>query len=246
MKTDINLEKQLSILCRKGILEQTFENNQYLKVAYKGTEKLISSKWNIKIYTSGSVVCNDVYTLEKIMLNQLKEPDNSLKVIQIDDAGWGFPLLGVMVGVTDGEKVITDTIDVSFFQGSLFKSKEYLQAYALKGLNIVQDVFKANPAEYRIEICTGFINRKLKDLLRIKKFDVKVTEIKGLLQDQLELKFKNYVKETLNNDLAYDPKELKNEGKNIGTKYYDVLNWGKENVPHLLKSGWKSMKDMKI
>jgi hypothetical protein len=84
------------------------------------------------------------------------------------------------------------------------------------------------------------VNTGLKDLLRRKGFDVRVVEIKGLLQDTLEDLFKQYVKSQLKADLAYDPKEYKDK-RALGRKYYAVLEWGKKYAPHLLKSGWKSM-----
>jgi phage-related protein len=100
-------------------------------------------------------------------------------------------------------------------------------------------VFQARPKTHRIEICTGFINGKLKEALRKKSYDVRVVEITGLLQDKLEGLFKQYIKHITGQDLAYDPKEIKKE--DIPRYYYKVLDWGKKNAPHLLKSGWKSM-----
>ena len=72
-------------------------------------------------------------------------------------------------------------------------------------------------------------------------FDVRTVEIKGLLQDELENIYKRYVEEQTGVNLAYDPKEI-----TIGTlvfKYGVALEWGINNAPNLLKSGWKSMID---
>jgi len=192
----------------------------------------------VKIYNSGSIVCNDLDTLTKIEKGIITGPDKGLKLLQIDDAGIGFPLLGVMVGVTDGVDVRTGTVSVSFFQGMPYERKEYLNEYARKGLKVLES-FGAKADYHRIEICTGFINTALKEALRSLGFDVRVVEVRGLLQDRLEALFRAYVKDTLKMDLAYDPKDMaKNK---IGLKYYEVLNWGKRNAPHLLKTGWKSM-----
>jgi hypothetical protein len=238
MRNSPILEQHLSELCSQKELEIRTENNPYLEVSYKGTGKLISPKWNVKIYTSGSVVCNDEYTLKKILDGTLK-PANNLKVIQIDDAGCGFPLCGTMVGVTDGFEIWTDTIDVSFFQSPKFEEKTYLQEFARKGIQVLA-LANADPKTHRIEICTGFINTCLRDRLRDMGYDVRVTEIKGLLQDRLEQLFKEHVAKETGKDLAYDPKEIRKE--NLGRNYYQVLNWGKVNTPHLLKSGWGSIK----
>jgi len=242
MRTSPELEIQLQKLEQQGLLRRRFENNSYLKVSYQGAGTLVTPKWNIKIYTSGSAVCTDGALLQSLLKGTLKPPDQSLKVIQIDDAGWGFPLLGVMVGATDGQRVVTGTIDVSYFKPETFPRKEYLKAYANKGMSILLNDFKIDKKIHRIEICTGYINRTLKNQLATDGFDVRITEIKGLLQDSLERLFKEYVHQELGVDLAYDPKEL-GDPRAISAEYYKVLEWGKSNAPHLLKTGWKSMNE---
>jgi hypothetical protein len=239
-KSTRELEQKLQAMCLQGALEVRRENNPYLKISYKGADGLISSKWNVKIYTSGTLVCNDMGTLNQILAGTLKEVDASLKVLKIDDAGIGFPLCGSLVGVSDGERVVTDVVPVRFFQSPQFEKETYLKVYAELGLRIVMEVFKADTRSHRIEICTGHINTFLKELLRQKGFDVRVTEITGLLQDNLEQLFRDHVKEQTQKDLGYDPKTLKKS--DLGMAYYRVLNWGKRNAPHLLKSGWGSMR----
>ena len=241
MRNSEQLETKLWEMRNRGELVERTENNPHLKVSYKGTGSLIPEKWNVKIYKSGAVVCVDLPVLEDIMNDKLVAPDETKTVIQIDDAGIGFPLLGVMAGATNGTTVETDIVGVSFFQSPAFENKEYLKEYARKGWNLITKKFKASPKIHRIEICTGFVNTELKSLLRSYGFQVNVVEVKGLLQDNLERLFKEYVHTTLGIDLAYDPKEMKAAGNNIGRTYYQVLGWGKQNAPHLLKTGWKSM-----
>jgi hypothetical protein len=241
MRTSPELENKLAGLKDQGFLELRFEANSYLKVSYKGTGGLVTPKWNIKIYTSGSVVCTDGTLLQSLIQGTLNAPDQSLKVIQVDDSGWGFPLMGVMVGISDGIKVVTGIIDVSYFKSDAFEKKEYLKAYSDKGRKILFEDFNAHREIHRIEICTGYINRTLKTDLVELGFDVRITEIKGLLQNSLERLFKEYVQKELDIDLAYDPKEL-GDPREISSHYYSALNWGKAHAPHLLKSGWKSMK----
>jgi hypothetical protein len=233
------MENKLRELASKGILVPRTENNPYLKMSYKGAGNLVSDKWNIKIYTSGAIVCNDNKTLQDLLHDRIREPDPTLKLIQIDDAGGGFPLCGVMIGIALNNEVYTDTVGVDLFQEPKYSKRLYLKEYAKKGLQILQTL-GACPKTHRIEICTGFINRTLRDDLRAIGHDVRVTEIKGILQDRLEVLFKEYVLAQTGKDLAYDPKAL-SKGS-IGQAYYKVLNWGKENTPHLLKSGWGSLK----
>lgn len=239
MNSNPTLEEKLRKFCLAGHITPRTEKNQYLKLSYKGTDGLVSSKWNVKIYTTGSIVCNDGKLLQDILNDKLKAPDKQLTVLQIDDAGVGFPLLGVMIGVSDGKTIETDTVDVKYFQKGLFENKEYLKIFRDKGINIVYNIFMASPKTHRIEICSGFINSVLKNTLRDQGFDVRVTEIKGMLQDDLERLFKNYVKSTLKHDFAYDPKGMTKKG--IADHYYRTVNWGKQHAPHLLKTGWKNL-----
>lgn len=245
MKTSQSLEEALRKASNAGLIVPRRENNQYLKVSYKGAGDPLSEKWNVKIYTSGSVVCVDEKVLDDILENRVGMVDKSKALIQCDDSGWGFPLLGCMVGMTDGKRVETDVVDVSYFQPPAFDNKAYLTEYARRGLKLATKVFGASPETHRIEICTGYVNSELRKLLRSRGFDVTVVEIKGLLQDTLEDLFKQYVRETLGVDLAYDPKEIKDQGggkKAVAEHYYKVLEWGKLNAPHMLKTGWQSMR----
>ena len=239
MRSDQSLESALQKNCDLGIIIPRFENNIYLKVSYKGTGKLVSQKWNIKIYTSGAVVCNDFVTLNKLINNELKPPSEALKLIKIDDAGIGFPALGVMVGVCDDVKLESGMVNVSYFKEDTFEKKLYLKEYSRLGLSILHDHFGTSPSTHRIEICTGHINTVLKTDLRNLGYDVRVVEIVGMLQDQLEIRFKEEIKKQIGLDLGYDPKGMKKN--QIAKKYKYVLEEIRRLKPELLKSGWKSM-----
>jgi hypothetical protein len=238
MRSTNILEQKLLALSGTVLVPRT-ENNRSLKVSYKGAGTLISPKWNVKIYNSGSVVCTDEKVLEDILQDKLNKPDASKRVIQIDDCAWGFPLFGVMVGVYDGKQLLTRVVDVSYFQGIKYERKEYLNAYAEAGRDLIYKEFKAFPDTHRVEICTGYINSELRTRLREDGFYVRVVEITGYLQDNLEGLFKDYVKKETGQDLAYDPKGMSKV--DLAGNYYKALEWGKKNAPHLLKSGWESI-----
>jgi hypothetical protein len=241
MKSNPEMEQKLLEAVKKGLIVTRTENNPTLKCSYKGAGTLVTPKWNVKIYKSGTVVCTDMIVLQELLGDKISPPDSKLKLVQIDDSGFGSPLLGVMVGIhiSGEDKVWTDAVPVIYFQDPLYETKAYLDEYAKLGMHIL-DRLNVKPETHRIEICTGFINKNLKNDLRKYGYDVRVAEIKGLLQDQLEHLFRDYVKFTTGKDLAYDPKVL--SGKQLGTYYYSVLNWGMANAPHLLKSGWKAVK----
>lgn len=239
--TNGTLERVLKRMVDQKLIVPRTENNKYLVVSYKGADTLITSKWNIKIYNTGSGVCTDVEVIKDFVGGRLIPPDPNLTVIKIDDAGWGSPLGGVVIGCSDEKKIVTDIIDVAFFRKGPFERREYLRAYSEQGWALIRKYFDADPSTHRIEICTGYVNESLRNLLREKGFDVRQVEIRGLLQDTLEKKFKEYIKEVTGGaDLAYDPKELNKS--EISNYYYLALKFGKEQAPHLLKTGWKAIR----
>ncbi|MFH1612114.1 MAG: hypothetical protein ABIB46_00010 [bacterium] len=230
---------------QKGFIEKRYENNSCLLASFRGIEeKGITPKWNVKIYMYNqkkqgySIVCVDTHILENLVKEDYESfIPPSLKVLQIDDAGWGFPLCGVMVGVSDGEQIKTKVVTVEYFQEH-FQTKLYLEKYASLAIEIL-DEFHASFEQYRIEICTGHVNKLLKEQLREKGYDVRVTEIKGLLQDTLEELFRKYVIEDIGSDIYYDPKNM--EKNEISKIYKKALEFGKKYYPHKIKSGWSSI-----
>jgi hypothetical protein len=238
MESTPKMEQALQLCAAAGHITPRIEKNQYLKVSYRGTGKIISEKWNVKIYTSGSVVTTDQKTLMDIIEGILKPPDTSLKVIQIDDAGIGFPLCGIMIGVTDGTSIWTDTVDVKLFQKKAYEQKEYVKDYTQKGIDILSKI-GVSTKTHRIEICSGYINVALKEQLRNFGFDVTIADIKGPLQDKLEDLYRRHVREITGKNLGYDPKGLTKD--QIALNFYSAVNWGKKFAPELLKNGWKAL-----
>lgn len=244
--------ERLRLAERLGYIKKRNENNQYLIISFSGVEeKGITPKWNIKIYThnkkkkSHSIVCVDSHIL-KLLVEKKYEYfiPPSLDVLQIDDAGWGFPLCGVMVGVSDEKIVKTAIVPVEYFRNDTknsFDSKKYLKKYANLAIELVRN-FDATPKTHRIEICTGYVNQPLREMLRTLGFDVRVVEIKGLLQDELENIFKKYVFETIGADIYYDPKEMKKA--DIPKAYYKCLRYGMNNCPDQVKTGWESINEI--
>jgi len=242
MKDTPDMLKTLSEFSAKGLLVPRRENNIYLKYSYRGSGTKIPKTWNVKVYTSGSVVCNDQLVLEQIISGSFTGPNYSLKMLQIDDSGVGFPMCGVMVGVADGRELMTAVVDVQYFREGSFEKKEYLNVYSKHARAIIRGHFHATPETHRVEICTGYINSVLKEDLRKEGFDVQVTEIKGFLQDNLEDCFREYINKTLGADLSYDPKEFSSK-KTLSQQYHKVLLWGQQHRPDMLKNGWKALKN---
>ena len=240
---------KLKLAVKKGFLVSAPENNEYLICAYKGVEeKGITPKWNIKLYKFNhkkqghSLVCVDKYVLENLIrenYTSFTPPD--LQVLRIDDAGWGFPLCGVMVGVCDEEEVLTATVPVEYFRSDTpnhFATKKYLTKYAELALELI-NTFGGSSKTHRIEICTGYVNQPLREKLRNLNFDVRVVEIKGMLQDELEIIYRDYISIDVGADIYYDPKEMNKSA--IPKRYYECLDYGRKYCPEKIKTGWKSI-----
>jgi hypothetical protein len=247
-ETEFIIDKLKQASAREFIKDKP-ENNPSLLASYKGAEgKGISPKWNVKIYTYNkkkkghSLVCGDKHVLGRLLDEDYESfipPD--LQVLQIDDAGWGFPLCGVMVGISDEERVFSAVVPVEYFRDDsefLFQIKEYLQRYTELATQLL-DQFGASPNTHRIEICTGFVNQPLRDRLRELGYDVRVVEIKGLLQDELEEQYRAYVAEEVGSDIYYDPKSI--DRSQITRRYRECLEYGNKNCPHLIKTGWEAI-----
>ena len=243
------LEK-LSQASEEGFIASKSENNPYLLAAYVGVEgRGITPKWNLKIYTFNkkkkghSLVCVDIHILSKLLeedYDSFIPPD--LQVLRIDDAGWGFPLCGMAVGVSDEQEAQTAIVPVEFFRDDIdnnFQEKRYLEKYMELALHLL-DQFGANPSTHRIEICTGYVNQPLRAELRSLGYDVRVEEIKGMLQDKLEKAYREYVIEEVGSDIYYDPKEMNKS--EISRMYDESLKFGKEHCPHKVKTGWNAIR----
>jgi hypothetical protein len=263
MKTKINLSKrtftseeisfirkQLKAASTLGFITSRKENNPYLLVSYKGVEQMgISPKWNVKIYTYSedrrghSIVCVDMLVLDRLIREDYDSfIPPALPVIKIDDAGWGFPLCGVMVGVSDEKNVYTAVVPVEYFRHDTrqhaFRTRQYLQEYTRLALGLLNQLGVSH-GTHRIEICSGFVNQPVREKLRRQGYDVRVVEIKGLLQDRLEKLYKAYVLEDVGRDIYYDPKDM--EKAKIPKRYYECLEFGKKHCPDKIKSGWKAI-----
>ncbi|MDO8725627.1 MAG: hypothetical protein Q7J35_06135 [Candidatus Methanoperedens sp.] len=111
MATQPITQTQLEMLRKLG-LPEVKENNQWLVLHLKGDGVRAPRSWNAKIYTNSSGKMK-VVTIDTAILAALLEgrqlarkivppakPEAS-RVISIDDSGWGFPLLGTLIGLHD-------------------------------------------------------------------------------------------------------------------------------------------------
>ena len=216
-------------------------NSPYVVLSVRGDGVRASGKWNARVYRDKGgrlkLVTADLKTLQDML--EGRAPAAKKRTVAVDDAGWGFPLGGVMIGASDGRKIETGMVPVEYFQGERFGRHEYLEYAARVTLDLLGR-FNARPADSLVEICTGYVNVGSKKALREAGYEVNVVEIKGLLQDELEKRFAEYVK-SLGYPGYVDPKETHDPKK----PFEGVIKWIKdkpEERMRLAKTGWKYFK----
>ena len=195
-------------------------------------------KWNAKVYRDKdgnlTLVTVDMVTLKRMI--EGRSIANGKKIISVDDAGWGFPLGGVLIGATDSKRIETGLIGVECFQGACFRDHAYLREAATVTLSLLKR-FNASPDDTQVEICSGYVNSESKNALREAGYEVNVVEVTGLLQFELEQQFKEYV-DSLGYHAYFDPKEV----HDASTPFKKVIEWIDEKPEErmkLAKSGWK-------
>lgn len=211
-------------------LPEVSGRNQYISLHVRGDGVRAPRTWNARVYRNShgslKLVTTDIGTLEKMLSG--KAEDKKERKIQVDDSGWGFPLGGMLIGAFDGVRVETGLVDIKYFQGAAFAGKEYLEEASRVTLTLLKKL-SASPDKAMVEICTGFVNTRSKEALRSAGYQVDVTEITGTLQDDLEKRFKEYIR-----SLGY-------EGR---MSVQDSMRWIDEKPDERLKiakTGWKTL-----
>jgi len=240
---------------RKLGFPEVKENNLWLVLRVKGDGVRAPEAWNAKVYTNSAgnmkVVTTDMVTLEALLSGPprttLPEHEKPGRIISIDDSGWGFPLLGALIGVYDSQsgQILTDEIPVEYFQPPKFHEKQYL-IYASNIAMKMLEKLDVHPGDERllIKVCTGYMNSDIVHALGKVGFKVQTCKIEEPLQSTLETAHKKYICEGVSADLYYDPKELSQV--DIPRNFKQVVNWINENNAwNIAKTGWKFFKTMK-
>jgi len=230
----VELIEKLGLPCLRGA-------NPYVVLSVRGDGVRASEKWNASVYRDShgrlKLVTSDLKTLQD-MLDGRSSPRKA-KTVKADDAGWGFPLGGVMIGAQEGGRIETGLVPVEYFQGERFQRHEYLE----KAAQVTVDLLKkldARPEDTLVEICTGYVNVGSKNALRDAGYEVKVVEITGLLQAELEKRFSEYV-ESLGYHGYFDPKETHDPKKPFDKIIAWIMEKPEERMK-IAKTGWKYFK----
>jgi len=170
------------------------KNAVFMILNVKGNGVEIPESFRLTIYrrNTGTIT---VYTNCRDELAQLYRGVNpwtmmkgSRKIrVQIDDSGWGSILGGMLFGMwieAHNRYEVREVPVTAFKQGRGF----YLQATS----DAVQELLNGlDPEKYYLELCTGWIFSKTREVLKKIRWQVIPQKIEGFLQDRLEADFKN-------------------------------------------------------
>ncbi len=125
-------------------------------------------------------------------MQDLKERDPSFyPEIEIDDAGWGDLVGGVVIGGYNplNEEFRWTAIPVEHFQGEAFARKDYL-AEAQRAVTRVLGDLRADKRFHQVALCTGYVFTHAARSLRRKGWRVVRRAIEGRCQALVEERFK--------------------------------------------------------
>ena len=156
--------------------------------------------------------------------------------VEIDDAGWGDLLGGVVIGCyrTETGQFVHRLIDIRFFQDPTFDHKDYLDEASRLVQEMVQELKVDAPEP--IMVCTGYVLSRAVYGLQQQGFKVSTGKITGPLQELGEQTFLNELKK-----LGYEPiPNREANGKMRARSFYSMLNWMKEKPERCqyAKMGW--------
>lgn len=159
--------------------------------------------------------------------------------LQIDDAGVGDLLSGVIIGAyrPETDRFDFEMVDVHFFQKGRFRRKAYLTEVVSAVLLLVKRLGLSE--EEPIQICSSFVFDKAVKELRSRYGESRVTVVKivGKAQDKTE---KAYLDEL--RKLGYEPIPDREERR--GRSFFHMLRWLKKDRSRLAyaKTGWPRLR----
>ncbi|MFB0557971.1 MAG: hypothetical protein ACETVY_02530 [Candidatus Bathyarchaeia archaeon] len=163
--------------------------------------------------------------------------------IQIDDAGYGDLLFGVVIGAykPDTDYFTYDVVNVRFFKEPMFEKKIYLDEAGRIALRLVERL-KPEDGE-SIEVCRGDILDRAAGTLKEVYGDERVIRVKveGRAQHLVE---EAYLDEIRN--LGYEP--IQDRTEKWAKSFWHMYRWLRTN-PEMLsyaKTGWPRLKRFKL
>jgi hypothetical protein len=163
--------------------------------------------------------------------------------IQIDDAGYGDLLYGVVIGAykVESDHFVYDIVDVKYWQNPLYVRNEFKKEAARIALNLIERLEPEQDED--IEICQGnILDIATEAISNIYGADVvKRCKIDNRAQDLVESAYLDEIR-----NLGYNP--IEERTKKWVKNFWDMYNWLKEDPVRLkwAKSGWPRLKKYKL
>ncbi len=163
-------------------------------------------------------------------------------MLQIDDAGWGSPIGGVLIAgyrPETGEFAVAE-IAVEHFQPPKFQQHTYLHAAVDATRQVLATL--ASPANERVEICSGFVHGHTHAWLAESGRPWQIIKVEGMLQELIENALADYLR-----GLGFEPPKSTEQ---YGALFYQSIKWLKDgrmdragmNAERMrvAKTGWAS------
>jgi hypothetical protein len=163
--------------------------------------------------------------------------------IQIDDAGYGDLLYGVVIGAyqPETELFFYDVIDVKYWQDPLYKKNMFKEEASKISLRLIKRL-KPKQGEI-IEVCQGnILDIATKSISDAYGEDfVKRCKIDNRAQHLVESAYLDEIR-----NLGYKP--IENRTKNWVKNFWHMYNWLKRKPSRLkwAKSGWPRLQKYKL
>ncbi|MFX1474636.1 MAG: isopentenyl phosphate kinase [Promethearchaeota archaeon] len=152
----------------------------------------------------------------------------------VDDAGWGDPVGGVIIGIyrVETEEYLSREIEVTHFQPPNFTQRTYLN----RGLELVLEGFRCLfvQKDEPIHVCRGVVLDGVREGLTHRGYEVIPTKIEGRLQELVEASLvESLARLGLPNIPTVSGKE----------RFFRQLEWIQEDLrrrERFAKTGWKN------
>ncbi len=138
--------------------------------------------------------------------------------IQIDDAGWGSPIGGVLIAGyrPETQEFAVAEIAVEHFQPPRFQQRTYLDAAVDATIEVVLRKLNS-PGNENIAICSGFVHDKTRAFLAQSHRPWQTVKIEGPLQTLIEAALADYLR-----GLGFEPPKSTEQ---YGALFYQAIKW---------------------
>lgn len=163
-----------------------------------------------------------------------------MNIIEIDDAGWGSLIGGMVIGLldVDNNQAWHGYITEVGFQQTITGRGKGWRIVLDRVLDIIKKglhEFKADPNTHVLHMCEGWVLEYARLKLLLNEWAIKNTKIEGQLQEYVETAFQE--------ELSKIDIKLASYSAPGSNTFFKHLEWVSENLSEreqYVKTGWKS------